>query len=88
MDSSEGEEEGELEIEEDISDEELAALDKQEKADRDDIENQGGSNSMPGKSSKKQAKKSALGKRKRPVELIYEEEHEHESVIQKRRATN
>jgi len=32
-------EEGEDEIEEEISDEELAELDKQEKADRDDIEN-------------------------------------------------
>ena len=39
LDSDDGMEEGEDEIEEDISEEELAELDKHEKADRDDIEN-------------------------------------------------
>ncbi len=89
LDSDDGDgEEGEDEIEEDLSDDELAALEKQEKTDREDMENQGGPDSMPVKSGKSE-KKGALGKRKRPpVDLVYEEEHETERVTQKRRSTN
>ena len=73
-------EEGEDEIEEEISDEELAELDKQEKADRDDIENQAG-----GKKSKKDKKGAGLKRKaKKPISLEYEEEHETE-VVQKKR---
>ena len=79
------EEEGENEIEEELSDEELAKLEKQEQADRADIENADGQ-SMPDK----KAGKTKLGKRKqRPaVDLEYEEEHETERVVSKRRVTN
>lgn len=83
-------EEGEDEIEEELGDEELAALAREEKADRrsaGDIENDqnDGGKSMP---DKKAGKKSGpLGKRKRKeISLEYEEEHETERVPSKRRA--
>ena len=88
-------EEGEEELEEEVSDEELAMLEKQEKADRKDMENASSSLSMAdtksgsSKSSKhKDGKKSVLGKRKRPISLEYEEEVETETQPLKRRITN
>ena len=73
MDSDEEEGEDELEEEGDLSEEELRMLDKAEQGDREDIEDQGGPDSMAVPSKKK-----ALGKRKgRPqIDLEYEEEHE------------
>ena len=73
---SDDEEEGEDEIEEELSDRELAQLAKQERDDGNDIENHAaGPNSMPDKKNGK-----VLGKRKRPISLEYEEEHETERV--------
>ena len=77
-------EEGEDEIEEDLSDNELALLDKQEKADKADIEDdddeEDGPNTMRDKSKLNKKKGGVLGKRKRPISLEYEEEHETERV--------
>ena len=77
-------EEGEDEIEEDLSENELVLLDKQEKADKADIEDdddeEDGPNTMRDKSKLNKKKDGVLGKRKRPISLEYEEEHETERV--------